>query len=408
MLGALEQGVKGGVWYSLIDKVIRPATLNAAWTRVKANRGSGGVDGQSIQDFEAQAESELNRLHRELRTETYRPQAIKRRWIDKPGSQEKRPLGIPAVRDRVVQSAIRLVIEPIFEREFIDHSYGFRPGRGCKDALRRVATLLTQGYRWVVDADLKGYFDSIPHDRLMGDVRQRIADRRVLGLLEGFLKQQVMDDMKLWTPEDGTPQGGVISPLLSNLYLHPVDVAVAASGHEMVRYADDFVILCRTQEEAEHALALVRNLTGERGLTLHPVKTRIVDATKPGEGFDFLGYHFEAGHRWPRAKSLKKLKETLRPLTKRANGNSMPCIVTSVNRVLKGWFEYFKHSYHTTFPSIDGWIRRRLRSILRKRSHRRGISPLTDNRRWPNAFFRDCGLLSLTDTHKVYARSCTR
>jgi RNA-directed DNA polymerase len=299
-------------------------------------------------------------------------------------------------------------MEPIFEQEFKDHSYGFRPRRGCKDALRRVAALLAQGYLWVVDADLKGYFDSIPHDRLMSDVRQRIADRRVLSLIEGFLNQQVMDEMKLWTPEGGTPQGGVISPLLANLYLHPMDEAVAAGGYEMVRYADDFVILCRTREEAERALAMVRSLTEQRGLTLHPVKTRIVDAAKPGEGFDFLGYHFEAGHRWPRAKSLKKLKETLRPLTKRANGNSMPCIVNSVNRVLKGWYEYFKHSYHTTFPPIDGWIRRRLRSILRKRSHRGGISPVTDNRRWPNAFFRDLGLRNLTESHKVFARSCTR
>lgn len=405
MLDALERGPKGGVWFSLIDKVYRPATLRRAWDRVRANRGSGGVDGRSIRAFEACAERELERLHGELRDGTYSPQPVKRVWIDKPGSREKRPLGIPTVRDRVAQAAVRLVIEPVFEREFVDSSYGFRPGRGCKDALRRVATLLAQGYTWVVDADLKGYFDSIPHDRLMGEVRKRIADGRVLGLIEGFLNQQVLDEMTLWQPETGTPQGGVISPLLANVYLHPVDVAVAAAGYEIVRYADDFVILCRTREDAERALATVGALTGERGLTLHPEKTRIVDATQSGAGFDFLGYHFEAGHRWPRKKSLKKLQDALRTQTKRTNGLSMPCIVTGVNRVLQGWFEYFKHSHANTFLFVDGWVRRRLRSILGKRNHRRGSCRLVDNLRWTNAFFRGLGLLCLTDAHKALVRS---
>ena len=212
MLTALENGVKGGVWFSLIDKVIRPSTLEAAWRKVKANQGSAGTDHQSIGEFEAEQERQLTYLLDQLRTETYQPHPIKRVWIDKPGSREKRPLGIPTVRDRVVQTALRLVIEPIFEREFAPQSYGFRPGRGCKEALRRVDHLLKEGYTWVVDADLKGYFDSIPHDRLMEEVQKRIADGRVLKLIEGYLKQGVLEEMKLWTPEKGAPQGAVITP----------------------------------------------------------------------------------------------------------------------------------------------------------------------------------------------------
>ena len=399
MLETLEKGVKGGVWFSLVDKVYRPTTLAAAWQRVERNAGSAGADGQSVREFEANAERHLKRLHDELREGTYRPSPVKRVWIDKPGSRQKRPLGVPTVRDRVVQAALRLVIEPIFEREFAPRSYGFRPGRGCKDALRRVDALLRDGYVWVVDADLKGYFDSIRHDRLMGEVRERIADGRVLGLIEGFLRQGVLEETKLWTPEQGTPQGAVISPLLANVYLHPVDQAMAAAGYEMVRYADDFVILCRSRLEAEAALTRVRHLAESRGLTLHADKTRVVHAAE--EGFDFLGYRFERGKRWPRDKSLMKLKDALRAKTKRTNGQSLEYIVADVNRTLRGWFEYFKHSYRTTFPSVDGWLRRRLRSILRKRSKRRGISRGLDHQRWPNAYFRERGLFSLETAHRA-------
>jgi len=404
MLTALENGVKGGVWFSLIDKVYRPSTLEAAWRKVKANRGSEGTDCQSIRQFEAEEERNLRRLQDELQTESYQPHPIKRVWIDKPGSREKRPLGIPAVRDRVVQTALRLAIEPVFEREFAPRSYGFRPGRGCKDALRRVDRLLKEGFVWVVDADLKGYFDSIPHRRLMEEVRERIADGRVLKLVEGYLKQGVLEEMKFWTPEKGAPQGAVISPLLSNLYLHPLDLAVEESGFEMIRYADDFVILCRTREEAEQALALVRSLTEERELELHPEKTRLVNAAE--EGFDFLGYRFERGRKWPRKKSLRKLKETIRKKTKRKNGRSLEAIIADVNRTLIGWYGYYKHSYRTTFPYLDGWIRRRLRSLLRKRNKLPGISRGgKDNQRWPNAYFRGHGLYSLESAHLLECQS---
>lgn len=404
MLEALEKGVRGGIWFSLIDKVYRPSTLHLAWFRVKANQGSAGTDNQTIKDFERQLERNLAKLHEELQTGTYHPRPIRRKYIDKPGSKEKRPLGIPAVRDRVVQAALQIVLEPIFEYAFAERSYGFRPGRGCKDALRRVEQLLKAGYTCVVDVDLKAYFDSIPHERLMEEIERYIADSRVLELLEEFIKQDILDGMSLWTPERGTPQGAVISPMLSNLYLHPVDTAMAVAGYEMIRYADDFVVLCRSREEAEAALDLVRRLTEERELTLHPEKTRVIDATVSGNGFDFLGYHFERGTRWPRKKSMKKLKDTIRSKTKRCNGHSMEAIVTSINLTLKGWFGYFKHSHKTTFRPLDGWIRRRLRSILRKRVHRKGISRGLDNIRWPNKYFRDLGLCNLEEAHRTLLR----
>lgn len=407
MLTALEAGVKGGVWFSLIDKVYRPSTLEAAFRKVKANRGAAGVDLQTIESYEARLEENLSEVSLALRENRYQPQAIRRVWIPKPGSAEKRPLGIPTVRDRVVQTALRAVLEPIFERDFAEHSYGFRPNRGCKDALRQVDTLLKAGDTMVVDADLKGYFDSIPKDRLMERIKAKIADGRVLSLIEAFLNQKVMDDLEVWTPETGTPQGAIISPLLANLYLDPLDHIMAGQGFKMIRYADDFVILCRDQVEAEAALSLVRAWTSQEGLILHPEKTKIVDATQPG-GFDFLGYHFERGQRWPRKKSLRKLKDAIREKTKRTNGNSLSVIVSGVNRSLTGWFEYFKHSHKSTFRRIDAWIRMRLRSILRKRLGRKGRGRGADHQRWKNSFFAALGLFSLVEAHATVSQSARR
>jgi RNA-directed DNA polymerase len=408
MLEALENGVKGGVWFSLIDKVFRPTTLQAAWRTVRRNGGSAGTDHQSVKAFERNLEGEMVGLSEELRAGTYWPRPIRRVYIDKPDSKEKRPLGIPCVRDRVVQAALRLVIEPIFEREFVVHSYGFRPERGCKDALREVWRLLQAGYSHVVDADLKAYYDSIPHSPLLADVGRYIADGRVLGLLEGFLKQDILEGVAQWTPEQGSPQGAVISPLLANLYLHPVDVGMAQAGWEMIRYADDLVILCRSEAEAHRALDLLRQLAGERGLSLHPEKTRVVDVSVPGEGFDFLGYHFEGGTRWPRKKSLRKVKDVLRAKTRRSNGHSLPVIMEEVNRILRGWFEYFQHSHKWTFSSMDQWVRRRLRSILRGRTGDKGISRGFDHQRWPNEFFREHGLFSLVEAHRSLLQSSSR
>jgi RNA-directed DNA polymerase len=402
MLTALEKGVQGSKWYSVMDKVGSRKTLERAWIQVKANQGAAGIDHVTTEEFERHWEENLDKLVETLGEGSYRPQSIRRAWIDKLGSKEKRPLGIPTVRDRVVQTALVKVLEPIFERDYAEHSYGFRPKRGCKDALRRVDDRLQQGYQWVVDADLKSYFDTIPHQQLMERVATKIADGAVLDLVEAFLQAKVMETMQGWIPEQGTPQGAVLSPMLSNLYLDPLDQLMAAAGYEMVRYADDFVILCRSQAEAEQALQGVQNWTAQAGLGLHPDKTRILDATQPG-GFDFLGYHFEQGRKRPRAKSLKKFKDTLRGKTGRGHGHSLADIVTAVNQTARGWFEYFKHSHRYTFPSLDSWIRMRLRSILRRRQRRKGRGRGLDHNRWTNAFFAEQGLFSLVEAH---ARAC--
>lgn len=407
MLTALEKGVKGGSWFSLIDKVWKPANLQSAFRKVKANRGAAGVDHVTVKDFESRLEENLNKVAEQLRRGTYQPQPIRRAWIPKPGSSEKRPLGIPTVRDRVVQAALRQVVEPIFEREFAEHSYGFRPRRGAKDALRRVQQLLDQGYHWIVDADLRRYFDTIPQAPLLARVRERVADGRILDLIAAFLQQQIMETAECWTPEEGTPQGAVISPLLANLYLNPLDQLMAQQGVEMVRYADDFVILCCSEDEARLALAGVREWTADAGLTLHPDKTRIVDATQGG-GFDFLGYHFERGYRWPRKKSLKKMQDTIRGKTQRANGQSLRTIIDDLNVSLQGWFQYFQHSHRNTFTALDKWVRMRLRSILRQRQGREGRARGSDHQLWPNAFFLQQGLFSLAAAHARACQSCVR
>ena len=406
MLTALEEGVKGGVWFSLIDKAASKRNLVAAADKVIANRGGAGVDRVSVKQFQRRIPKEVDKLHDSLKAGSYQPQAIRRVFIPKPGSAEKRPLGIPTVRDRVVQTALRNVLEPIFERTFAEQSYGFRPGRGCKDALRQVAKLLAEGYTWVVDADLKSYFDTIAHDKLMKRVREDVADSRVLRLIESFLCQAVLEELGEWRPEKGTPQGAVISPLLANIFLNPLDHAVTREGFKMVRYADDFVVLCRTQEEAQRALELIQEWTEREGLTLHPQKTKIV-GLDDRNGFEFLGYHFRRSrrkptkiNRWPRDKSLKNVRETLRPHTKRTNGNSLSYVITKINPILRGWFEYYKHStIRSDFQVLDGWVRQRFRSILRKRRKRKGRGRGADHQRWPNAYFTDLGLFSLVAAH---------
>jgi RNA-directed DNA polymerase len=407
MLTALEQGVKGGKWFSLIDKVYSLRGLEAAFRKVKKNRGSAGVDHQTVAMFEAHLERNLEDLSEQLSQGKYSPQAVRRVWIPKPGRRGKRPLGIPTIRDRVVQTALRHVLEPLFENGFAEHSYGFRPRRGCKDALRRVDSLLKQGHVFVVDADLESYFDTIPHQALMDRIRKKIADSRILELVEAYLRQEVMETVKGWSPEKGTPQGAVISPLLSNIYLNPLDHRMEEEGFAMVRYADDFVVLCRSQEEAQQALHTIRSWVQDAGLTLHPEKTRLVDVRQPG-GFDFLGYHFERGHRWPTERSLGKVKDAIRSKTKRANGHSLEAIIASVNKTTRGWYEYFKHSHRNTFGSMDRWIRMRLRSILRKRRNLKGRGRGRDHQRWPNAFFAEHGLFSLSAAHAEACQSALR
>jgi RNA-directed DNA polymerase len=406
MLTALEQGVEGGKWFRLFDKVFAERNLLAAFQQVASKRGAAGVDHTTVTQFERALPEAVWEVSDQLKNGTYRPQSIRRVHIPKPGTTETRPLGIPTVRDRTVQAAVVHVIEPIFERDFAEQSYGFRPGRGCKDALRRVDELLKAGYIYVVDADLKGYFDSIPHDRLMDRLKEKITDGSVLSLIDSFLKADILDGLEKWTPMTGAPQGAVLSPLLSNIYLDPLDHLVARSGLEMVRYADDFVILCRTPEEAARALELVQSWVSSNGLMLHPTKTKVVDARS--DGFDFLGYHFRGAKHWPREKSTAKLKDVIRAKTKRTNGNSLPRIIASLNQTLRGWFAYFQHSRPWIFGVLDGWIRHRLRSILRKRAHRRGHGRGMDNRRWPKAYFAKQGLFSLAKAHALACQSSRR
>ena len=406
MLTTLGNGVKGGRWFSLIDKVYAEKTLLAAWQRVAKNRGAAGVDNVSVNRFNGRASEYLKELSEELRDGRFRPQPVRRVHIPK-GGGKTRPLGIPTVKDRIVQTALKMVLEPIFENEFLPSSYGFRPGRGCKNALREVDGLLKEGFTWVVDADLAGYFDSIPHERMLSRVQEQVSDGRVLDLLRLFIENDIVEGMQHWTPTRGTPQGAVISPLLANLYLHPLDQLVSDEyGARIVRYADDFVILCRSQREAMGALEVVQQWVTENGLTLHPDKTHVCDCSQSEQGFDFLGYRFSNGKRWVRKKSMTALRNKVRLKTPRSNGHSMMEIIEDLNPMLRGWFNYFKHADCRTFSPVDGFVRRRLRSIARKHLKKNGGTGrcLNDHKLWPNSYFAELGLFTMREAHHALVR----
>jgi RNA-directed DNA polymerase len=398
----LEDKVKGGKWHALYDKVHSELNLYTSARKVLRKKGAAGVDRQTVSDFAEHEREEVRSLQAELREGRYCPSSVRRTWIPKPGSQEKRPLGIPTVRDRVVQTALVHVIEPILDHTFHERSFGFRRGRGCHDALRVVEEKLEAGYVYVVDADLKGYFDTIPKDRLLAMVGEKISDRRVLSLIRSYLDQSIMEELRTWTPERGVPQGAVLSPVLANLYLNPLDHQMSDAGFEMVRYADDFVILCRSLEDAEAALTMVRHWVESAGLTLHRDKTHIVDARE--HSFSFLGYSYRGKFVFPRAKSREKLVARIRELTPRKSGQSLECTIAQINQVTRGWFHYFRHCYWPVFKEYDGMIRRRLRRMLLKR-HRRNPKRQPRTQRWPNAYFAECGLWSLREAHFRFAQS---
>ena len=399
----LEDKVKGGKWHSLIDKVYGELNLYVSARKVTGKDGAAGVDGQTCEAFEGHLIAEARLLGEQLKGQTYRPAAVRRVHIPKPGKpNETRPLGIPTVRDRVVQKAILHVIEPILDHQFHERSFGFRHGRGAHDALRVVEQKLQDGYVYVVDADLKGYFDTIPKDRLMKLLQEHISDSRMLKLIKMFLDQNILEELREWTPVAGVPQGAVLSPVLSNLYLNPLDHEMAEHGFEMVRYADDFVVLCRSEFEAGAALLMINEWVAQAGLTLHPTKTKIVDSRT--ESFAFLGYSFRGDKIYPRRESLAKMKARIKELTPRQRSGSIESIVQELNRVSIGWFGYFRHSRWTIFKDLDAKIRSRLRRLLLKR-HRKNPQRLPRQQRWPNAYFTKVGLWSLREAHNRFGQS---
>jgi len=404
MLAALDNGVKGGKWFSLIDKTFRVANLKASWKKVSSRKSSPGTDGVTISQFEGRLEQELKYMQSKLRSGEYMPGLIKR--INIPKSDGKsRPLGIPTLRDRVIQGAVKNVLEPIFEKEFCKSSFGFRPGLGCKDALRKVESLLKSGYNWVLDADIRGFFDAIDHEILIQKVQRKISDGKLIELITKYLKQGILEGTSSWSPEKGTPQGAVLSPLLANIYLHDMDMLMENMGFNIVRYADDFVILCRSEYEAKIALKYVEEYMNTHKLKLHDTKTKIIDA-RDTEGFDFLGYNFSKGtKKWPSKKSLKKFKNSVRWYTKRKTRYSMKMIIERLTPLLRGWFEYFKHCHKYLFAICDSWIRRRLRSVLLGFNKKGVAHGGFENMRWPNAYFAKMNLFSLEEAHKRACKS---
>ncbi|MFD2158296.1 group II intron reverse transcriptase/maturase [Rubritalea tangerina] len=396
MLKTLERGVKGGKWYSLIDKVWKIENLRSAFKRVKANKGAAGVDRQAIAQYEEHLESNLQWLSEKLKQGSYRTKPIRRCYLEKPGrKKELRPIGIATVRDRIVQTALRNVIEPILENEFAPRSYGFRPQRHQKLALREICIAFKRGKHWVLDADIQGYFDQIDHKILMGKVAQHISDNRVLELIELFLKAEVDENGTLHASEQGSPQGAVISPLLANLYPNELDWALARQGLTMVRYADDFVVLCDEETQAQQAKEYIEKWCTENQLRLHPDKTQIVQVSTR-RGIDFLGYHLRTENkRWVSEKSRKQFRDKLRPLTARCHGQSLKKTIEKLNPILRGYFNYYKDTQGSVLEKLDQLPRRRLRTIIRCNNKRKGNGRGWDNKRYQIVYFNNLGLFNM-------------
>lgn len=379
------------VLHSAIDKVYNWHNLEAASQRVVRKRGAGGVDRMSVKQWQAGEERYLSRLRHMLMNDRYRSKPVKRVEIPKRGScKKKRPLGIPTIRDRVCQQAVLNVLQPVFEEYFHDSSHGFRPGRGTRTAAKEVERLRRGGYRVVLDMDIKGFFDHVDHEILMRLVRKVVKDRRVLGLIRGWLKAGVMEEGKIRYQTSGTPQGGVISPLLGNVYLTVLDLALEEAGYRFVRYADDVVVLCRSEEEAERALIHVREVLEKLKLELNEEKTTI---TTFKEGVDFLGYRFGIRGRGVSSSSLRAVYARVRELTRRNQGDiPVRKVIENLNPALRGWGNYHQEGRNVgLFTRLDKWVRNRLRAYVNKRwrtHHRRRISPTNEE-------LTQLGLLSL-------------
>ncbi|MCM3635221.1 MULTISPECIES: group II intron reverse transcriptase/maturase [Paenibacillus] len=393
-------------WYSLIDKIWAKPNLEEAFKEVKRNRGSAGIDRMTIQAFESQLEHHLEVVQQTLKNKTYHPKPVRRVYIPK-ADGTSRPLGIPTVGDRVVQAATRRILEPIYESKFMDCSYGFRPGRSAHMALKKIRQDLNDGYRYVIDADLKSYFDTIPHEKLIRMVKETVVDGSVLTLLEKFLKAGILDGGSFHLNEQGTPQGGVISPLLANIYLHPLDLAMTERGHRLTRYADDFVICCRTQKGAERILkSVTKLLEREMGLIIHPEKTKIVNSKR--ESFEFLGHEFKPG-KWmvPSDKAMTKFKKRVKEITRRNQTVDVQQLVKKkLNPYLRGWGNYFGMAdVQMRFRDLDKWIRRRLRSVqLRSWRKVRKLHREMRRRGWKSRDLPGLRMTAWRSSHSTYAQ----
>ena len=377
----------GRRFHALYDKVYRRDILERAWVLVRRNAGAPGVDSQTIADVEEYGVARLlDELAAELKSGSWRPLPARRVWIPKPGSSDKRPLSIPVVRDRIVQAAVKLVIEPVFEADFLPCSFGFRPKRGQHDALQVLIDEAWRGRRWAVETDIASCFEAIPHDQLMQAVEERISDRHVLKLLRALLRAGVMEDGQVRRGVAGTPQGGVVSPLLANVYLHRLDWEWQRSGRgALCRFADDLVVMCATRQEAEWVLSKLTAILAEMGLEPKASKTRIVHLEEGGEGIEFLGFHHrwvrarsqQHRHvkflaRWPSNKAMARIRDRIRQLTARSRlGLPIEWIVEQLNQVVRGWAEYFRYGNSARqFTKLQSYARMRLALVIAKRHHR--------------------------------------